>query len=212
MPPLPLVRHDRLTPGRGNCSAGSHRRVLSCGEPPRAIAANEHVHGHFGERLGRVGTGWPSQAIVVEGEPSDVGHDHLRTEGEHVAHLVAEGRLARGCFLEAHVNRVQLFEAVDECPERAAPGDVCRELPVEDVGITLVVAGLEAGGEGVDDTPGLRVGCSDGRVAGCGRGGRSCFSAVHRPSWSEVLDTAREALFPEVPAPRDGGCDLEYLP
>lgn len=75
--------------------AGRHCQVASgCSALRRApftLAADEHVHGHLGERLVGVGTGWKRFVVGVQGEPGDVGDDHVAPEGEYVSYLVAEG-------------------------------------------------------------------------------------------------------------------------
>jgi hypothetical protein len=108
------------------------------------------------------------------------------------------------------MNRMELLVPVEECPVRTTPDDVRCELSVQDVGIALVVARLETGGERVDCAPGLHIHCSEGWAAGGGRRHGSRLTVVDRLPRFEVSGL-REALTLQVPTPRDGRCDLEGL-
>jgi hypothetical protein len=49
---------DEVLRGSGDGTAGSNRGVLAGGEPPMAVTADEHVHGHLGKWLIGIGGEW----------------------------------------------------------------------------------------------------------------------------------------------------------
>ena len=54
----PRASSSKNLAGRWEGTTGSHRRVLSGGEPPLVAAADEDIHGHLGKRLLGAGRRW----------------------------------------------------------------------------------------------------------------------------------------------------------
>src|SRR6185437_4532578 len=84
-----------------------------------------------------------------------MGNHDIVADRRHVADTVAEIRSTPRLLLEADVNGMKLIVPLHESAEGTAPDDVRRKLAIQQLGITLVVACLKAGGEPLDCGLGL---------------------------------------------------------
>src|SRR3954447_4224988 len=64
--------------------------------------------------------------------------------------LIVKRWLAVRVALEANMDGVKLVVAVDQRPVRTTPDDIGRELLVQDVGVTLIMASLKPCGKSFD--------------------------------------------------------------
>jgi hypothetical protein len=131
--------------------------VLSGRQPPAPFPANEHVHRQLGEQLATVATRWQRLIIRSEYESSDVRNGHVIADRQLVAHLVAGPGSLSLVALEANVDRVQLLVAFDQRAVGAPPDHIARELAIQQICVSLIVPGLETGGELCDRSSCLRV-------------------------------------------------------
>lgn len=86
-----------------------------------------------------------------------MGDDDILADGCHVTDAIAEVRPLLGLLLEADVDGVESIVAFYEGSVRTAPDHVRSELAVQHLRVSLVVAGLQPGGEGLDRGLCLRV-------------------------------------------------------
>lgn len=161
------------------------RSVLSCAQPPLALALDHDVHGQLGEHATfALVLGSDDCAAGVDWLALDMDHSDVRLQEQQILEGVVRSRVAHGSCEEAGVNTVQLVPPLEHAAARVAPDDVVGEVPVESVGIVLIEPGLEFLDEGLDSR-----GVAVGRRA-CGQ---SCRHDVHpigrsaaRAGWQTV--------------------------
>ena len=82
-------------------------------------------------------------AVGIQRRTPDVHEREVGRGREDLHELEAGCRSPRALLLQADVDLVQLLIALQRRPERAAPEQVTREVPVGHVGVVLVPARLQ---------------------------------------------------------------------
>src|SRR4030095_6132565 len=98
---------------------------------------------HLRERSRDVVARFYGLSVGAERYASDLRDSHPGSGRKNPHHLKARGKAAFSLLFQTNMDGVKLLVAIDGCTERAAPHHGRGEVPVREVGVVLVPAGLE---------------------------------------------------------------------
>jgi len=139
------------------CPAASHQWPSRRTSTYMAISEN----GRSGSKLGDNGF-----AIWRDREPCNMRDDNVFADRQRVTDPIAEFHFRRGLLLETDMDRMEAFVTLHQSAVWAAPDNVRRELAVQHLGISLVMAGLETGRKCLCHSSSLDIHTSDSSANG----------------------------------------------